>query len=123
MESYFELSGETSDIKKALRKVWDVYKPKDGVICTLGNEGSIWYDGVDFICKDTYKVEVKDTTGAGDCFTGGLIYSYYEKNYTKGMALDFANASAALKCMVKGPRNSVKEEKVLEFKDLYNKDR
>jgi len=58
------LSGD--DIEKALRKIL-AYGP-DWAVVTLGNKGSMGFDGKDFITQRTFKVDVVDTTGAGDVY-------------------------------------------------------
>ncbi len=68
------------------------------IVCTLGAQGSIAYDGKQFYQKDAFKIKVKDTTGAGDVFQAGfLIGLLREKPLDE--CLQFANAVAALKCM------------------------
>ncbi len=45
------------------------------VIITLAEMGSIIYDGSDFFKIPPYKTDVLDSTGAGDTYAGGFIYS------------------------------------------------
>ena len=51
------------------------FLPKNTVI-TLGKNGSFFWDGNKKIYAESFKVKVKDTIGAGDAFTAGLIYKY-----------------------------------------------
>lgn len=43
------------------------------VIATLGSEGAICYDGISFFAQLVFKVDVKDTVGAGDGFLAAYI--------------------------------------------------
>jgi ribokinase len=65
------------------------------VIVTLGAQGaqSVRKDGS--IHVPTYKVDVVDTTGAGDAFNGGLAVALAEGRNLRD-AIAFANATAAL---------------------------
>ncbi len=116
-DGYYELTGET-DYRKAMRIVQERYQVKEGVICTAGGEGAFWYDGQEYAAP-ACKIEPVDTTGAGDCFLGGLIYAYFTEGQSKPEALEFANASAAVKCLQAGPRSRADVKKIQEFKDTH----
>ena len=113
-DGYYELTGE-KDYRKAMRIVQEKYQVKDGVICTAGSEGSVWFDGEEYKVP-AYSIEAVDTTGAGDCFLGGLLYAYFVEKQDKESALAFANASAAVKCLQSGPRSRASAEEINEFK-------
>ena len=68
------------------------------VCCTLGAQGSIAYDGKQFYQKDAYKINVQDTTGAGDVFQAGFLVGLLHSKPINE-CLEFANAVAAIKCM------------------------
>ncbi len=60
------------------------------LICiTLGSKGAIVYQEGEFYTHQGYKVEVKDTVGAGDAFLSGLIKMYLAKKQPNEV-LDFA---------------------------------
>jgi ribokinase len=65
------------------------------VVVTLGAEGAliVTWDAIQHI--PGYKVDVVDTTGAGDAFNGALAVAL-AKGRTLPEAVDFANAAAAL---------------------------
>ncbi|NIM96011.1 MAG: ribokinase [Anaerolineales bacterium] len=65
------------------------------VIVTLGPQGAryVGKDGTKLV--PSYKVDVVDTTGAGDAFNGGLAVALAEGKSAMD-AIDFANAAAAL---------------------------
>jgi hypothetical protein len=104
----------------AVKTVYEIYKPDDGVVCTLGSEGAIWFDGQSFIKVDSYDVNVVDTTGAGDCFIGGLLYSLYDKGNSISDSLKFASASAAIKCTKYGPRSIASYDEVMAIEGSLN---
>lgn len=74
------------------------------IVVTLGKYGSCYYLNGLFNIIKTIKVDVVDTTGAGDSFFGALLYKYNEykkaqKAITKEILdeiLDFSNICAAL---------------------------
>jgi len=46
------------------------------VITTLGGEGAVCFKDDQWYVQPVFKVEVKDTVGAGDAFLASFIYSY-----------------------------------------------
>jgi ribokinase len=70
-------------------------KHKNKLIITKGSEGVSFSDGDKVINVPSNKVEVVDTTGAGDTFNGSFAYSL-----VKGMSIkesiEFANKAAAI---------------------------
>ncbi len=52
------------------------------------------------------KIEVADTTGAGDSFAGGFLFAALEKNMSTYDAAVFANAVAARSCTFVGGTNA-----------------
>lgn len=113
-EGYFEITGEY-EYQKGIQKFYDKYHVPHGVICTAGDEGAVWLDNKDLIHIDAYSVNAVDTTGAGDSFLAGLIYAYFCEGMNKEDALRFASASAAIKCMHKGPRSKATVKEVKQF--------
>ena len=67
------------------------------VIVTIGAEGAVAsFDG-ERVTVPVPKVEVVDTTGAGDIFRSGLIYGQLQ-GWRGVELLRFANAAAAVSC-------------------------
>lgn len=73
---------------------------------TLGEKGSITMAGNEIFRTPAFKVEVVDTTGAGDVFHGGYIYGLLKKWHIKDI-VRFASAFAALKCRQLGGRTGI----------------
>ena len=76
------------------------------VTITLGDKGSITASGNEVFQTPAFKVDVVDTTGAGDVFHGGYIYGLLQKWDIKNV-VRFASAFAALKCKKLGGRAGI----------------
>lgn len=66
------------------------------VVITRGKFGCIIADNTHFFKIPAFSIDVKDPTGAGDCFIAGFLYKYLEINdlFEAG---NFANAVSALR--------------------------
>ncbi|MFZ0691584.1 MAG: PfkB family carbohydrate kinase [Acidobacteriaceae bacterium] len=73
---------------------------------TLGHDGVLAWDGQDFCCRPAWRVDVVDTTGAGDIFHAGFIYGLLQGS-PLAQTLDFACAAAALNCTAVGARGGI----------------
>ena len=73
---------------------------------TLGTDGVLAWDGERFHYARAYQVPVVDTTGAGDIFHAGFIYSLLQ-GWPLARQLDFACAAAALNCTRAGARGRI----------------
>ncbi|MHA1377496.1 MAG: carbohydrate kinase family protein [Candidatus Helarchaeota archaeon] len=118
------LTGEASR-EVGLEKVLE-WGPKL-VACTDGRNGCTITDGTDIIHAPIYEVNTKDTTGAGDAFLSGLIYSTLN-NFSLTQTVKFASAFSAFECMVLGvregfPSNIDEIFKFIETHELNLKER
>lgn len=98
-DNELEIITDTNDIDKGCSKLSEYAKI---VICTCGGNGAYAYAGGKKIFSPSARVEVKDTTGAGDAFNGSFLYSLYKNGFT-GENL-----------------SSVTEEQLREFLDASN---
>ena len=73
---------------------------------TLGQEGVLAWDGLQFQYAPAFRVEALDTTGAGDIFHAGFIYGLLQ-GWPLPRQLDFACAAAALNCTAFGARGGI----------------
>lgn len=83
-----------------------------------GSEGALVL--VDGVVKTiaSKKVEVVDTTGAGDSFDAGFLYATLEKKMDLTLAVEFANLVAARSCKFIGGVNARSSyEDILKFKE------
>jgi sulfofructose kinase len=93
-----------SDREKAFLKL---QKHIPGFLCaTLGSEGAMALVEGEILYMKGFKIDVVDTTGAGDVFHAGFIYGLLQ-NWDLEKILQFANAVAALKCRELGGRKGI----------------
>ena len=76
------------------------------VVLKLGERGAFLFDGEEFYNYPAEKVNVVDTTAAGDVFTAALT-CYYVENGNIGAAIRFGNAAAALSVSRAGASSSI----------------
>jgi len=85
----------------------ELQKNISGFLCTtLGSEGAMAIVEGEILHMKGFKIDVVDTTGAGDVFHAGFIYGLLQ-NWDIGKILQFANAVAALKCRDLGGRKGI----------------
>ena len=72
------------------------------IVLKKGSEGCTVYTRDESVSMGVYDVEVKDPTGAGDCFDGAFICGILE-NKSMREAAEMASAAAALNTSVLGP--------------------
>jgi sugar/nucleoside kinase (ribokinase family) len=98
-------------VKEALCKL---YMPDKKVVAvTMGDKGVIAMTPEGIIQKDAFKVDVVDTTGAGDVFHGAFARAWI-MGWNVDKCLDFASATAAIKCTRFGGRTGIPGMKEVE---------
>jgi ribokinase len=103
-----QLTGET-DYEGMARKLL-TFGPKM-VAVTLGGEGCLIASERQIVHQPAFKVQVVDTTGAGDAFMGGLSFALLQ-GWPEDRVAAFANACAALCCTKVGARALAKRAEV-----------
>jgi sulfofructose kinase len=98
------MTGEP-ELRSALKKLSE-QTGSPFVAATMGEEGVLAYFRGRYIHSPAFRVECRDTTGAGDAFHGGFIYGLLA-GFSVEQTLKFANAVAALKCRAVGARTSL----------------
>jgi len=106
-----ELTGE-SDFEKIAANMLTLGPTL--VAVTMGPEGCIIASKEKMVHVPAFKVEVVDTTGAGDAFMGGLSYGLLQGWDQERVGM-FANACAALCCTKVGARAMAKHDEVVAF--------
>lgn len=84
------------------------------VAITQGPEGCLIATRNERVHAPAFKVDVVDTTGAGDAFMGGLSYGLLQ-GWQLARVGTFANACAALCCTKVGARAMAKRDEVVAF--------
>lgn len=83
---------QKEDVKDHLKRLHQ--RDASVVIMTLGEHGSIAFDGKDFITQSASQMIPVDTLGAGDSFMAGFCFSYLqERNIHKALSLGTKIAS------------------------------
>ncbi|HUY82775.1 MAG TPA: PfkB family carbohydrate kinase [Acidobacteriaceae bacterium] len=80
---------------------------------TLGHDGVLVWDRERFFYASAYRVEVVDTTGAGDVFHAAFIYGLLQGRQMPQI-MDFACAAAALNCSALGARGGIQPVEKIE---------
>ncbi len=74
---------------------------------TLGRDGALlWSRDDGFLYAPAYRVEARDTTGAGDIFHGAFLYGLLAA-WPLPRVLDFSCAAAGLNCTALGARGRI----------------
>jgi sulfofructose kinase len=102
------------DLHSALKKLHEEFR-SPFVAATLGDRGVVAYFRGEYIHSPAFKVDCRDTTGAGDAFHAGFLYGVLA-GYSLEATLRFANAVAGMKCRDLGARTALPtREEVKEF--------
>lgn len=105
------LMNETN-LERALRRMQSRYGCRLSA-ATLGEKGVLAWDGQQLIHCAAYRVPVVDTTGAGDIFRAGFIYSLM-REWPLERQLEFSCAAAAMNCMAQGARGGIQPAEAIE---------
>ena len=112
-----EMITGASDPYGALEKLRQDY-PALSVILTLGKRGSIYQDAKEQIHQPSFVVEAKDTTAAGDTFTGYFVAELVRGAKVKD-ALSLASCASAIAVSRNGAAPSIPMRKeVLAMRPL-----
>jgi sugar/nucleoside kinase (ribokinase family) len=92
------------DLRKALRASHRL-GPRV-CVATMGTGGALALENGRVLYQPAYRVDVRDSTGAGDVFHAGYAYGVL-RGWPTVETLRFAAAAAALKCEKLGPRPGI----------------
>ena len=99
----------TKNMEEALKHL-----DQNKIIVAHDPKGSTVYAKKDLFHCDSYKVEVKDTIGAGDAFNAGFLYGLV-RHEDLGQCNRYSCAVAALSVTKSGARNTPSKEELLRF--------
>ena len=111
-EFFFDRISENGDIEECCRRIQG--QGPGIVVFTFGEKGcsGIGQDGV-FFSLPSYKVQVADTTGAGDVFHGAFIHGLLQ-GWDAQSCAEFSSAVSALKVTKPGGRAGIPDAKMTE---------
>lgn len=93
---------ENEAIIMALQRAY----PKAEMVMTVGSEGSYYIHGEEVIHQKAFKVEAKDTTAAGDTFTGFFLAMILQGSTIKE-ALQMASKASSITVTREGAAQSI----------------
>jgi sugar/nucleoside kinase (ribokinase family) len=96
--------GKAGDVAGALKAIHEL--GPDTAILTRGAEGYVYSSPDSRGIGKAFKVDVVDTTGAGDAFHGGFAYGI-ARGWDTARSAEFAAAVAAIKCTKEGGRTGL----------------
>ena len=99
----FRLLGETTAADDA---AYRLARGRQAAVVTLGGKGALWSDGCTATYVPGHHVEVADTTGCGDAFTGAFAAAL-EAGETVHAAVRWGNAAGALAATRHGAQPSL----------------
>jgi len=108
---------DVNSLGKIFEKLIELF-PNKYYVVTLEDKGSMFLDGEYVKVMPTYKMDVKDTTGAGDIFHGAFTYGI-ANGYSLENSVKLGNIAGALSTTKIGSRPSVPE--LDEVMKLYEK--
>lgn len=92
---------------------------KGKVYVTVGSKGCYWFENEELCHQPGVKVDVVDTTGAGDVFHGALAVAVAEAMPARESVI-FSNTVAAIKCTKRGGREGIPTRSEVDSQ-LHNK--
>jgi len=110
-ETFAEVFFGTSRPREALAALAS-FGPRLAVV-TLGAFGALAQQGDRVIASPAYRVEVADTTGAGDVFHAAFVWALLEGRDAEG-CLRAANAAAGMNCRAVGAQGGLPTRAELE---------
>ncbi len=111
---------KTTEIQ-IIQRIFDIAISCKLLILTKGGDGSTAYDrNLNCVSCDAVKTKVVDTTGAGDCFIGSLLYLISTNKFNLSIdqiqtALQFASSACAIEISSYGGARAMRHLKSLTF--------
>ena len=113
-ERFLNLVSPGKSYREFLVHVKERFNPHFCAI-TLGERGSLGYFNGEFVHVPAFKVNVADTTGAGDVYHAAFVYGMLQEWDVREI-MRFSSAAAAMKCRKYGGRDGAPRLKeAMEF--------
>jgi ribokinase len=113
-EAEFLLGRKINGKQGALEALGELSKRVKSAVITLGSEGAVYFDGNAGTGQSGYapaqKVDVVDTTGAGDAFVGSLVAALSQGS-TMGMAVEIGISAGSAAVQYFGAQPSDEDPK------------
>lgn len=103
-DSFCQKYLKQNDYEKAIKQLLSF--GAEAAVVTCGSKGCYGGDKSGIYFQPAFKIDVVDTTGAGDVFHGAFIFGLM-KNWQLTKILKFASATAAIKCSAIGGRSGI----------------
>ena len=97
--AFFSFQQDSPELREFMQKCWN--KGPKYVVATLGENGSLGFDGSVFVEQGIIDVPVVDTMGCGDSFIAGFLYGVLQGLDLKS-CLESGAQSAAVTIQVNG---------------------
>ena len=119
-EALGELTGK-NDMQEAVKEI--LTNGPELIILTQGSRGAALFTADAHYATKPYRVPIKDTTGAGDCFHAAFLFGFLA-GWCYQDCMDFAGAASAILIQSIGARNVLPTEvDVHNFMEIYNRRR
>lgn len=102
-EALRKLTGN-SDVEDGIREILSI--GAELIVLTMGSKGARLCTPTAQYATKTFKVSIKDTTGAGDCFHAAFLYGILS-DWHHQYCLDFASAASAISIQEMGARGGL----------------
>ena len=116
-DELFEISemmgSKFNSLEQNIEFIAETFQP-DTICVTKGNHGAVLFHKEKWYYNSGYKIEVKDTVGAGDSFLASLIAKLLQKEEPQ-TALDFACAMGALVAGSNGANPKIPIKQIQDF--------
>lgn len=113
------VDSDEKDEQKIISQLSKLY-PKTEIVMTKGSEGAWVLKDDNLYHEEAISVSVRDTTCAGDTFTGYYIGSRIKK-FTVEQSLKIANTAAGMSTEIQGAAPSIPLWRdVMQYKEIHN---
>ncbi len=107
LEAQLILNSESTDVDELAHKLEQLGIKR--VVLTIGESGSLLYEGDQKIEQPAFSLDVIDTTGASDVFVGAYAHAL-ALGWASERTLEFASAAAGLACTKRGTMSSLPDQ-------------